>query len=112
MIFENLVDQYTTGQEMSPVIRGTYSAKKISMTEKNADNLSLEEIEEIEKLTIRWIFQAILDFGMEAHEIFLKSPDCVKDIAEDITQSCLIDFLDSIYNRESMERLIIKKPDM
>ncbi len=47
------------------------------------------EIEEIEKLTLRWIFQSVLDFGMESHEIFLKSPDSVKDIAEDITRELL-----------------------
>ena len=41
------------------------------MTEKDPDNLSLDDIERIEKLTLRWIFQAVLDFGMEAHEIFL-----------------------------------------
>ncbi len=51
--------------------------------------LSLDEIERIEKLTLRWIFQAVLDFGMEAHEIFLKSPDSVKDIAEDVTRELL-----------------------
>ena len=59
------------------------------MTEKDPDILSLDEIEEIEKLTLRWIFQAVCDFGMEAHEIFLKSPDSVKDIAEDITRELL-----------------------
>ncbi|OQX26266.1 MAG: hypothetical protein BWK80_11280 [Desulfobacteraceae bacterium IS3] len=59
------------------------------MTEKNPGDLSLGEIEEIEKLTLRWIFQAVLDFGMEAHEIFIKSPDSVKDIAEDITRELL-----------------------
>lgn len=59
------------------------------MTEKNPDILSLDEIEAIEKLTLRWIFQAVCDFGMEAHVIFLKSPDSVKDIAEDITRELL-----------------------
>jgi hypothetical protein len=59
------------------------------MTEKNPIDLSLDEIEDIEKLTLRWVFQAVLDFGMEAHEIFLKSPDSVKDIAEDITRELL-----------------------
>ena len=44
------------------------------MTEKDPDILSLNEIEEIEKLTLRWIFQAVYDFG-KAHEIFLRSPD-------------------------------------
>lgn len=59
------------------------------MTEKDPEILTLDEIERIEKLTLRWIFQAVLDFGMEAHEIFLKSPDSVKDIAEDITRELL-----------------------
>ena len=59
------------------------------MTEKDPADLSLEEIEEIEKLTLRWVFQAVLDFGMEAHEIFIRSPDSVKDIAEDITRELL-----------------------
>ena len=43
------------------------------MTEKDPNILSLSEIEEIEKLTLRWIFQAVYDFGIEAHEIFRKS---------------------------------------
>lgn len=59
------------------------------MTEKNPTELSMDEIEEIEKLTLRWVFQAVIDFGIEAHEIFLKSPDSVKDIAEDITRELL-----------------------
>lgn len=59
------------------------------MAEKDPDILSLDEIEEIEKLTLRWIFQAVRDFGTEACEIFLKSPDSVKDIAEDITRELL-----------------------
>ncbi len=59
------------------------------MNEKHPSELTLDEIEEIEKLTLRWIFQAVIDFGMEAHEIFLKSPDSVKDIAEDITRELL-----------------------
>lgn len=48
-----------------------------------------DEIEAIEKLTLRWIFQATLDFGMEAYEIFLRSPDEVKDVAEDVTRELL-----------------------
>jgi hypothetical protein len=59
------------------------------MTEKKPEFLDVKEIEDVEKLTIRWIYQAVLDFGMEAHEIFLKSPDSVKDIAEDITRELL-----------------------
>ncbi len=51
--------------------------------------LTLDQIEDIEKLTLRWIFQAMLDFGVEARTIFLNSPDEVKDIAEDITREVL-----------------------
>lgn len=59
------------------------------MTEKDPNTLSLDEIERIEKLTLRWVFQAVCDFGMESYDIFLKSPDSVKDIAEDITRELL-----------------------
>ncbi len=59
------------------------------MTIRNPNELSLDEIEEIEKLTLRWIFQAVLDFGIESYNIFIKSPDSVKDIAEDITRELL-----------------------
>ena len=59
------------------------------MSEKEPINLSPDEIEEIEELTLRWIFQAVLDFGMESHEIFFNSPDSVKDIAEDVTRELL-----------------------
>ena len=61
----------------------------MAMNEKEPSHLSSDEIEEIEELTLRWIFQAILDFGMEAYDIFLNSPDSVKDIAEDITRELL-----------------------
>ena len=59
------------------------------MHEKEPANLDIEEIEEIEALTLRWIFQAILDFGMESYEIFFYSPDHVTGIAEDITREFL-----------------------
>lgn len=59
------------------------------MSGKEPSTLSLEEIEEVEKLTLRWMFQAVLDFGMEAYEIFLRSPDEVKDVAEDVTRELL-----------------------
>lgn len=42
------------------------------MSAKNPSALSLNEIEGIERLTLRWLFQAVIDFGMEAHEIFLR----------------------------------------
>lgn len=59
------------------------------MFEKNPETLCLEEIEKIEMMTLRWLFQAVYDFGMEAYEVFLCSPDNVKDIAEDITRELL-----------------------
>ncbi|MBI3119850.1 MAG: SfiI family type II restriction endonuclease [Candidatus Hydrogenedentes bacterium] len=51
--------------------------------------LSLDEIEAIEKQSLRWLFQAASDFGFEAWEIFHQSQDDVKDIAEDITREML-----------------------
>jgi len=51
--------------------------------------LSLDQIEEIKKLTMRWIFQAAMDFGFQSHDIFLQSPDEVKDVAEDIARELL-----------------------
>lgn len=71
------------------------------MTEKDPNILSLNEIEAIEKLTLRWIFQAVYDFGIEAFEIFRKSPDSVKDIAEDITRE-LLDRLSGFNVQESL----------
>lgn len=49
-------------------------------------SLSHDEIEAIEKLTLRWLVQATLDFGFEAYDIFRTSPDNVKDVAENITR--------------------------
>lgn len=57
----------------------------MSMIE-DISQLSLDEIENIEKLTLRWLVQATLDFGIEAYDIFRDSPDSVKDVAEDITR--------------------------
>jgi len=48
-----------------------------------------ERIEDIEKLTLRWVFQATLDFGMEAFEVFRDSPDEVKEVGEDVTREIL-----------------------
>lgn len=53
------------------------------------DELPLDDIERIEKLTLRWIFQAAYDFGAEAHEIFRRSRDDVEDVAEDVTRELL-----------------------
>lgn len=56
---------------------------------RNASTLALDEVERIEKLTARWLFHALRDFGMEAHRIFVNSPDEVRDIAEDVTREAL-----------------------
>jgi hypothetical protein len=55
----------------------------------NVGGLSWDQIEDIEKLTMRWLFQAVLDFGFDAYDIFYNSPDDVKDVAEDITRELL-----------------------
>lgn len=52
-------------------------------------NMTEDEIEAIEKQTLRWIHRAVLDFGFEAYNIFYLSPDEVKDVAEDITREML-----------------------
>lgn len=51
--------------------------------------LDPQEVEDAERLTLRWIFQAMLDFGSSAHDVFRNSPDDVKDVAEDITREAL-----------------------
>jgi hypothetical protein len=48
-----------------------------------------DAIEGIEQLTMRWLFQAIVDFGTEPVGIFRNSPDAVKDVAEDVTREVL-----------------------
>ncbi len=59
------------------------------MNKRKPSSLSFSEIEQIERLTLRWIFQSVIDFGEEAHDIFLNSPDEVKDVAEDVTRELL-----------------------
>lgn len=51
--------------------------------------LTEESIEKIERLTMRWLFQAVLDFGPEPFTIFQRSPDAVRDVAEDVTREVL-----------------------
>jgi len=51
--------------------------------------LSDEGIEAIERLTMRWLFQAVVDFGTDPFTIFSRSPDKVKDVAEDVTRELL-----------------------
>lgn len=50
---------------------------------------ALEDIEDIERLTLRWVFQAVIDFGFDAYDIFKASTDDVQDIGEDITRELL-----------------------
>jgi len=56
---------------------------------KEAADLTPDEVEEVEKLSLRWMYQAVLDFGFTAWDIFRHSPDDVKDVAEDITRELL-----------------------
>lgn len=56
---------------------------------KEAADLTPDEIEEVEKLSLRWMYQAVLDFGFTAWDIFRQSPDDGKDVAEDITRELL-----------------------
>lgn len=56
---------------------------------KEASELTSDEIEEVEKLSLRWMYQAVLDFGFTTWDIFRQSPDDVKDVAEDITRELL-----------------------
>lgn len=55
----------------------------------DVNSLSEDTIEDIERLTLRWVFQAVHDFSYQAHDIFRESPDEVQDIAEDITREVL-----------------------
>ena len=58
-------------------------------TREDLAKISDQEIEEIERVTLRWMFQATMDFGFDAYEVFQQSPDDVKDVAEDITREIL-----------------------
>lgn len=55
-------------------------------------NLDLEEIESIEKLSLRALYTAAVDFGFDAWEVFHQSSDDPKDVAEDVTRECLTDW--------------------
>lgn len=52
-------------------------------------SLTLLEIENVERLTLRWVYQALADFGSQPWEIFDQSPDEPGHIAEDITREAL-----------------------
>lgn len=51
--------------------------------------LELDEIERIEKQSLRWLFQAAVDFGFDAWDIFQQSPNDIQHVAEDITREML-----------------------
>ena len=59
---------------------------------------NLDRLEEIEKVSLRLVTQAIYDYRTTAEEIFLEESDLVADIGEDIT-------------REALERLGIPRID-
>lgn len=46
-------------------------------------------LEDVEKVTLRLVFQAIADYRQQALEIFSKETDAPMDIAEDITREAL-----------------------
>lgn len=53
------------------------------------DSLSLDEIEDIEKVSLRALFTAARDFGFDAWDVFNQSNDDPKDVAEDVTREML-----------------------
>jgi len=46
-------------------------------------------VETAEKISLRFVFQAIRDFGKEAFTIFANAPDDQDDVAEDVTRDAL-----------------------
>lgn len=50
---------------------------------------NLERLEEIEKVSLRLVTQAVCDFRTTAQEIFREESDLVADIGEDITREAL-----------------------
>lgn len=51
--------------------------------------LTQDDVERIERVTMRWLFQAVIDFNVEPVVIFRNSPDSPKDVAEDVTREIL-----------------------
>jgi hypothetical protein len=51
--------------------------------------LSLDEIEDVERVSLRALFTAARDFGLDAWDIFNQSNDDPKDVAEDATREML-----------------------
>src|SRR5437879_2293901 len=59
------------------------------MRDVSAENLSLDEIEAVEKISLRLVVQAIVTFGTQAWLEFRDSPDKEQDIAQDILRDAL-----------------------
>ena len=55
----------------------------------NSLGTKLEQLEEIEKASLRMVVQAIYDYRASAKEIFREESDLVADIGEDITREAL-----------------------
>jgi hypothetical protein len=56
---------------------------------RDPNNLTADEIEAIEKQSLRSLYTASLDFGFDGFDVFDQSSDDPKDIAEDITREML-----------------------
>ncbi len=56
---------------------------------KDPSTLSDLEIEIIEKASLRTLFQAAVDIGFDAFDIFLTSPDEAQNVAEDIAREMM-----------------------
>jgi len=72
-------------------------------------SLTADDIERIERLTMRWLFQAVVDFGIEPVTIFRNSPDAVKDVAEDVTRGST-GFLAITFSNGSLVTWTTKEP--
>lgn len=55
----------------------------------NISSLTPDQMENVERLTVRWLFHAAKDFGDNARDIFFQSPDRPKDVAEDVAREML-----------------------
>lgn len=55
----------------------------------DADRLTDDQIELVEKLTLRLVFQALAQFATEARQIFARAEDREIEIAQDVTREAL-----------------------
>lgn len=65
----------------------------------NPEDLTLDQIEEVEKASARLVTQALYEFSETAADIFRREQDLAQDIAEDLT-------------REALDRLGVSKMDL